>query len=554
MTTLHQTDIDGVRSFWVDSGRPTLSAVLLFRCGSADEPLHESGWLHMLEHLALHDRGGGALHVNGSVSPLITTFEAHGPAEQVVNHLRGVTQWLNDPVFAELERERGVLRAEAATRGGPGVRAFGWRYGARGPGVLAMGESGLGRATPDGLQVLARQVFTQGNAALVLDGPPPPGLELTLPPGELLTPARAVPCEDNLPAGYVDESGVVISGVVPRSADATFVPELLQRALRAEFRDVAGGSYAPWCTYEGVDHDNALVLAGSDVSRELLPTLAPKTLDLVRRIAENGPDAAQLSELVEARAQAMSDPYNRPMLAFRAAHFALDGRPPQTHAEMLEELHATDAEVVREAADSFSRSLLLGVPGETKWDNLLPMIEQRRGVGWVTGQRFRHQNWPAERAFLVIDEEDAHQVQRDGAYVSYRADEVEGMHVYEDGGRHLITRDGWGITVNPGEWRKGEHLVAALDRMVPEDRHLPHPARPHPQHGERRALFSRLWHGRSEIYRLPAVALTVAGMFLVLAVVALLTGNVLGVITMSAMTFLVFREWLNNHQERVYRR
>ena len=93
MTTLHQTNVDGVQCFWVDSGRPTLSAGLMFRCGIADEPLQESGWLHMLEHLALHDRGGGALHVNGSVTPLLTMFESHGPADQVVDHLTGVTRW-----------------------------------------------------------------------------------------------------------------------------------------------------------------------------------------------------------------------------------------------------------------------------------------------------------------------------------------------------------------------------------------------------------------------------------------------------------------------------
>ena len=73
---MQQTTIDGVACFWVDTGRPTLTARLLFRAGSADEPLHESGWLHLLEHAVLHGRGGGTLHVNGFVSPLITAFDA----------------------------------------------------------------------------------------------------------------------------------------------------------------------------------------------------------------------------------------------------------------------------------------------------------------------------------------------------------------------------------------------------------------------------------------------------------------------------------------------
>ncbi|MBO0845303.1 MAG: hypothetical protein J2P22_07820 [Nocardioides sp.] len=43
MADVHQTRVDGVRCFWVDSGRPTLSALLLFRFGIADEPIVEAG-------------------------------------------------------------------------------------------------------------------------------------------------------------------------------------------------------------------------------------------------------------------------------------------------------------------------------------------------------------------------------------------------------------------------------------------------------------------------------------------------------------------------------
>ena len=43
--------VDGVRTFWVDSGRPTLAATLMFRVGAADETVATSGWLHLLEHL-----------------------------------------------------------------------------------------------------------------------------------------------------------------------------------------------------------------------------------------------------------------------------------------------------------------------------------------------------------------------------------------------------------------------------------------------------------------------------------------------------------------------
>ena len=80
MVSVRESEVDGVPCFRVETGRPTLAARLLFRQGTADEPLHESGWLHLLEHMALHGTGSGSLHVNGSVSPLISTFDTHGPA------------------------------------------------------------------------------------------------------------------------------------------------------------------------------------------------------------------------------------------------------------------------------------------------------------------------------------------------------------------------------------------------------------------------------------------------------------------------------------------
>src|SRR4051794_23017115 len=122
MVTVRESEVDGVPCFWVETGRPTLAANLLFRQGSADEPLHESGWLHLLEHMALHGAGRGSLQVNGSVSTLVTSFDAHGPPGAVAAHLTKLASWLRDPRVQGVERERGVLRAESGLRGGPVVR------------------------------------------------------------------------------------------------------------------------------------------------------------------------------------------------------------------------------------------------------------------------------------------------------------------------------------------------------------------------------------------------------------------------------------------------
>ena len=477
MFTLHDTEVDGVRCFWVETGRPTLAAQLVFRQGMADEPLTESGWLHMLEHLALHGRGGGALGVNGSVAVLHTAFDAHGPADGVVEHLAGVTAWLADPVFHEFERERGVLRAESATRGGTGARAFGWRYGAQGPGVVSHEEPGMGRATPESLTARSRRVFNRRNGALVLDGPPPAGLRLHLPDGEYLRPPAAVPCEDNLPAAYVENGGLTLSGVVARSATATLAHEVLQRALRERLRDHAGAAYAPWATYEPVDQEQALILGGSDVLDDLLPSLVDNLLELIGRIKSQPVPAEWIAEIVEAREQALRDPYSAASLAGRAAHLVLQERPPQTHEEVLEELLATDAGGVQETLTEFCDSLLLGVPGPSAWRDQLPMITFPEGPPRRSGQVFRNRNWPASATRLAVGDGRL-ELSADGAARSIEVERAAGLFVFEDGTRHLIDEDGWGLTVDPLEWQGGTTAVAALDALVPETLHLPQPARP----------------------------------------------------------------------------
>ncbi|HWS57892.1 MAG TPA: hypothetical protein VN257_05080, partial [Actinotalea sp.] len=102
MVTLHHDAVNGLPTWWVDSGRPTLAASLIFRAGIADETLPTTGWLHLVEHLALHDRQSGALHVNGSVSLLTTQFDLHGPPAAVWQTIDDICGWLRDPDLGHL--------------------------------------------------------------------------------------------------------------------------------------------------------------------------------------------------------------------------------------------------------------------------------------------------------------------------------------------------------------------------------------------------------------------------------------------------------------------
>ncbi|MCW2762980.1 MAG: hypothetical protein JWR85_3181 [Marmoricola sp.] len=491
MAELFRGEVDGVPCFWVETGRPTLAAQLVFRSGSADEPLPETGWLHVLEHLALHGRGGGALHVNGSVSLLHTAFDSHGPPEAVTRHLSELTRWLSAPSFRELERERNVLRAESNQRGGPFHRALLSRYGAHGPGVVGYDEPGLSRADRSRLRDRAHRVFVRGNCVLMLDGPPPPGMRLHLKDGEFLTPRDAEPQEMS-PSAYAEEAGLVLSGVVMREAAATFLPELLERALLEELRGRLGGAYSPWSTYEAVDAHRAVVVAASDMLGEFNAEGIHSAVQSSWRFAAEGVPPEWVADIVAARSQALQDPYAAFGLAVRAGHYWLGGQHPLTFTEVLEELHSTSADSVGAAARSFYDTLMVGAPSPAETVHWLPVpsFPERQ---MRTEQSRRHRDWPAVGTRILVDESGVALLDGDTAR-AIDTDEVAGMYVFADGVRHVVSGRGWGLTLDPDQWHSGAKLTQTLDRVVPMELRLPHPAAPRREF-RRQRLLRRWWQG-----------------------------------------------------------
>ncbi len=468
-----QDEVSGVRTFWVESGRPTLSASLVFRHGMADETLATSGWLHLLEHLALHDRARGGLSVNGSVSLLTTQFDAQGSPEEVAGFFAELVRWLGDPTFGELDRERSVLRAEAALRGPNEVgAALLGRYGATGPGLSGYHEPGLSRATAGELSALAARVFTQGNCALVLDGAPPAGLRLDLPPGAVQTVPVAHPTGETLPAAYLIRSGIVLSGVVQRSPAATVLPQVLRAAFTDEFRHSDGAAYAPWAYYEPVDADHAVVLAGTDANDVLLRSIVDRSLAQLHAISRGRFRVQHVRDAVAQTVQATTDPYRLPALAMRSAVEHLRGREPQPLEEILDELHAVNTAEVAHVADTMRSGLLLGIQGKARWSQDLPMQSMPTTPGRTAGRAHRSRNFPAYRHRLVVGD-DAVQLGSDLGHLTIRRVDVAGLFVFRDGARAVVDRAGWSIAVEPTMWVAGETAVRCVDAMVPEDLHIP---------------------------------------------------------------------------------
>ncbi len=474
--TVQETQIDGVLCFFVDMGRPVSSAHLLFRTGVADEPLAETGWLHLLEHLALLDRETLTRPIHGTVSMLLTRFDAYGTPEAVVERVRDLSQWMAEPDLRLLARERGVLQADAQVRSDPLVRSLPWRYGAQGPGVAGFMEAGAVRATPELLTERAHRVFNQANAILVLDGPPPADLALPLPAGEYHAPLAAEPLPRPLPASYVDDAGLTLSGVVRRTHVATFLPGILERAIHDGLRQRTGGAYAPWSSMVEVDDQYAVVAGGSDVVPETRATAGAAGVDVLATLVADGVPRAWLQEAIDQRLtwlRASEAPFQ---VAREAAYAALSARVPQSLEELVDELRETDPEEIDLAVRELHTSLLVGLPDGAAVDPSTPPITFPEVEPTTGGKRHRHVNWPADAATFAVE---GGTIEEGTPLAAHRVavPDVVAMFTWRDGTREIVGRDGSRLEMDPHQWYGADELIHDLDEAVPADLHLPMPDR-----------------------------------------------------------------------------
>src|SRR4051794_1847128 len=476
MNVVRETQIDGVLCFYVDMGRPATAAHLLFRQGLVDEPLHETGWLHLLEHLALLDRETLTRPIEGRQTLLLTHFAAFGGPEAITEQVGALARWLTEPDLRLLARERGILQAAAHEPRDGLIRSLTWRYGAAGPGVASYAEIGAVRATEQGLRDRSRRVFNAANAILVLDGPPPAGLTVPLPVGEYHHAPAALPVERRLPSAYRAEGGLTLSGVVTRTHEAGFLPGILERALHDGLRQHRGGAYGLWSKMTEVDNQQAVIAAGADLLPEMLPGLAGAALEVTARLAENGVPRDWVMEAVDRRLRVLESPAAMVETALEGAYAALSEQVPLTYEELLEQLRATDPRMVDHAARELHASLLVGLPEAAPLGRTITAVTfpETRPVG--TGDKHSHVNWPADLTTFSVDDEVAERVT--GAMSrTMRLRDVVALLAWRDGARHLIGRDGSVLEMEPREWSRGKDLAKALDAAIAPELRVPMPDR-----------------------------------------------------------------------------
>ena len=514
LSTVRETDVTGVLCFYVDMGRPASAAHLIFRQGLADEPLHETGWLHLLEHLALLDRETLSRPINGQVSMLLTRFAAFGTSDELVTNLGALCRWVAEPDFRLLARERGVLQARAHQHHDPLMRSLTWRYGASGPGVASYSEVGSLRATPELLAERAWRVFNAANAILVLDGPPPADLALPLPGGEYLPPSPIEPIARRLPAAYRDVAGLTLSGVVSRTHEATFLPSILERAVHDGLRQSTGGAYAPWSSTAEIDDEHLVIGGGSDVVPEIMDTVAGAGLDIVRRLAGEGVPRAWVEEAVQQRLARLESPNAMADVALESAYAALSSRVPLSHEELVDQLRDTDPQLVDSAARELDATLLVGLPEDAKLPRGLKPVSFPTSEPAAEGKRHTHVNWPADLSTFTANATVAESVSGTTAR-AMRIDDVVGLFTWRDGTRQLVGRDGSVLEMEARQWFNGDALADTLDHAVSEDLHIPMP--------DREVTFKRMGLAERSAIGFARAANTKPGLIVLISVMLLLT-------------------------------
>jgi hypothetical protein len=514
LNTVRETEVSGVLCFFVDTGRPPSAAHLIFRQGLADEPLHETGWLHLLEHLALLDRESLSRPINGQVSMLLTRFATFGAPDELTAQLARLCRWVAEPDFRLLARERGVLQARAHHRQDPLVRSLTWRYGATGPGVTSYSEVGALRATPELLAERAWRVFNAANAILVLDGPPPADLTLGLPAGEYLPPTPTAPVQRRLPAAYRDEAGLTLSGVVSRTHEATFLPGILERAVHDGLRQSTGGAYGPWSSMTEVDDQHLVVGGGSDVVPEILSKVATAGLDVVRRLAEEGVPRTWVEEAVQQRLSRLDSPAAMADVALESAYAALSDQVPLSHMELLDRLRDTNPQLVDTAARELQATLLVGLPEDASLPHGVKLVSFPESEPVGEGRRHSHVNWPADLTTFSADEQVAESVSGLSAR-TMRIEDVVGLFSFRDGTRRLLGRDGSVLEMEARQWVDGQRLAEAIDAAVPADLHLPMP--------DREVTFHRMGVAERCAIGFARTANTKPGLIVLISVTLLLT-------------------------------
>jgi predicted Zn-dependent peptidase len=482
---MNRADLDGVPVFWEDSPGP-FSASLVFGVGARHETFRTVGVTHLVEHLVMATLPKSHLDSDAEVGIESTSFNATGRPQAVVDFIAGVCAAIADLPLGRLAVEIGVLEAEDGMADHPAMcTALNDRYGFTGIGLLGANGAGVKAITAEQVSDHLRRFFVRGNAVLVLTGPPPPGLAVSLPPGlppeavKVAASRQRVPgtqtYEGSMPslsievarnessegAGAVEGDGEAAAGALMR---------ILVERMTDSLRHRQGIAYDVDCSSAVVDSTRMLVTFWADGREGKMGKVATGIWEALQSLAQEGPSLEEIAYdragldgyLEESRATLNRLEY--------AGMRHLRGLPARTPDESRAAHDRLTCAHLRELAAGSLATALLQLPEEVEVRLAgLPALdgdEDRYGDAPVSGRTYRRRSLsfaPLSLRAVVGDLGVSFQASGETLTVLW-ADVVGlGMGPTE---RHLIATDGAVLRLSSKEFRGGDDLFDSIDSTV----------------------------------------------------------------------------------------
>lgn len=471
---LQTTEIDGVPTFFVDSGQ-TAMASLCFRAGLADERLATHGWTHLVEHMTMHGLRRPEVDANASVDLWMTQFSVHGERDSVVEWLRDLSAQLTSLDTGSLDHERKILLAEAAQRG---YSDMAWhldlRYGAEGVGLANYDELGLHVITSEALLDYARPLFTRGNAALALNFDPRDDVRIALPEGDRrpIPPARTL--KVRLPGRHPGRpQAISVSGTLTDSKLSNVVAAVCAEALTERLRHEHGSSYGAQGSIERVDEDTLVLCLWADVSEGARADAARMVRDTLDGLARTGVDPSEVTRAVTRLRRALDDDQTQVWQAFNSAQARLRGvLEPFTYETLRSYLASIQPEDVTRQVRGFVTSAIYGIPEGGETFSVPELMFPQGQEGGATSPRLPRTRTtvfralaPGDGSLLAIGESSVAVSSSEGVRW-FSLDETSAVLTYPDGARTAVTKDGRTVHVEPDLWFRGDRAAHLLTETV----------------------------------------------------------------------------------------
>lgn len=473
--TLNRAEVDGVPVFWVE-GPPPLSAELVFRVGVRDESLVTSGITHLAEHVVMSGVPSPRYDHNATVELSFTSFEATGRPEQVVAFIKDVCSSIRTPNLSSLDVEKKVLAAEASSVVGPAVAEHLLRrYGLASFGLAGVDQPALGGIEGAAVEKVISSLFTRGNAALALTGPPPLGLSLDLPPGEARHPPAARPVKTRPMPLWFELGGPPLAlsfeyksgSELARTSASAIAQIVCQRAL-AILRKQRGLIYhIEFDLFEGGD-GRGVVCFTADPRKEDAELVCSELRRVLQDLASHGPEEVELQQLTDDITDFVADPRSALVGAADAARRHLVGEQIISPEQMITETAAVTQQMAKDALLLLDSTLIVGMPEGT--NNSDPTLSKFGSEDHqpVSGRIFKRslrgsfQGVPS-KARLVVGDDGVSLV--DQVVTTVRWEDVRGLE-YTPYGIALHSVDAASVELQQSWFAKGHEAFALIESRV----------------------------------------------------------------------------------------